>query len=140
MLRPGFDAVVILWQCFGYFDSATNDRVLSDIAWLLRPHGRLLLDLFHPGYFAVEGDARALSVRGDGARIANTVAGGRLRSTIEYADGAREVMDCELFSPVTLVERAALAGFEVLEQCCWWDEHRPPDPSSRRYQSLFRRV
>ena len=27
-----FDAAVILWQSFGYFDSTTNDQILGDLA------------------------------------------------------------------------------------------------------------
>src|SRR5690349_3597199 len=49
-LTTTFDAAMILWQSFGYFDSATNNRILADIAGLLRPGGRLLLDLYHPGF------------------------------------------------------------------------------------------
>lgn len=138
-LEGPFDAVVILWQSFGYFDPATNDQVLSDIASLLRPEGRLLLDLFHPEHFVAEQGAPTPAARVDGVTITNLVREGRLHSTIEYSDGTREVMDFELFSPAALIERAALAGFEVLEQCCWCDEQRPPDPSVRRYQSVFRR-
>ena len=49
-LRGPFDAAMILWQSFGYFDPPTNDRVLRDIAARLRPGGRLLLDRYHPGF------------------------------------------------------------------------------------------
>jgi SAM-dependent methyltransferase len=138
-LHGPFDAVMILWQSFGYFDPRTNDKVLADIATLLRPGGRLLLDLFHPEHFVTEQSAPTPSARADGVTITNLVQHGRLHSTITYSDGARETMDFELFSPDALVERAAVAGFVVLEQCCWWDELRPPDPSVRRYQSVFRR-
>src|SRR5690606_34096164 len=103
---------------FGYFDAPTNDRVLAILAGLLRPGGRLLLDLFHPGSLRSEGGAQ----RADGVRIENVVDDGRLRSAITYANGAMEVMDFELFTPEALVARSSRAGFEVVDQCCWWDE------------------
>ena len=50
---PGrFDAVVSLWQSFGYFDAATNADVLRQAGDRLRPGGRLLLDLYHRDFFA----------------------------------------------------------------------------------------
>ena len=134
-----FDAVLILWQSFGYFEASANDRVLRDVASLLRPGGRLLLDLFHPDHLAAERGRAVAAPRGDGVAIENVLSGGRLLSTIRYADGATERMDFELFSPEELARRAGGAGFELLEQCCWWEEDRPPDPAVRRYQSVFQR-
>jgi SAM-dependent methyltransferase len=139
-LSGPFDAVVVLWQSFGYFDSRTNDQILSDMAAVLRPGGRLLLDLFHPGYFLAEHAAEHSSSRAPGIIIRNRVEAGRLRSRIEYPDGAIETMDFELFDPHVLAARARRAGFHPLEQCCWWEEGREPSPSVQRYQSVFRRA
>ena len=135
-----FDAAVILWQSFGHFDAKTNDRVLADIAATLRPGGRLLLDLFHPEALIAERGVPIRSPRADGVVITNVVARGRLESRIQYPDGASETMDFEVFTPEGLIHRADRAGFIVMEQCCWWDETRPPDPTERRYQSVFERT
>lgn len=45
--RPGaFDAVVVMWTTFGYFErEADHERVLDNIARSLKPGGTLLLDL-----------------------------------------------------------------------------------------------
>lgn len=45
--RPGaFDAVLLMWTSFGYFeDEADHGRVLDRVAASLKPGGRLLLDL-----------------------------------------------------------------------------------------------
>jgi SAM-dependent methyltransferase len=134
-----FDAAVILWQSFGHFDPTTNDRILADIATLLRPGGRLLLDLFHPEPLIAERGAPVRSPRAEGVVITNLVKSGRLESRIQYPDGAPETMSFELFTPAALIERAGRAGFTVIEQCCWWDEARPPDPTVHRYQSVFER-
>ncbi len=138
---PGtFDAALILWQSFGHFDPATNDRMLADIAARLRPGGRLLLDLFHPGAVRAAHGQPVHPPRAPGVVTTDVVDGNRMRSIIAYPDGTTETMDFELFTPEALVHRAAAAGFSVLEQCCWWDETRPPDPAERRYQSVCERL
>jgi SAM-dependent methyltransferase len=138
-LTGPFDAAMVLWQSFGYFDPAGNDDVLRAVHDLLRPGGRLLLDLFHPGYFA-ERQGRATSVRDPRCTaITNTVTGARLTSTIEYADGTEEAMDWELFTPDALAARAAGVGFVEDERCTWWDAARAPTPDEQRYQVVLRR-
>jgi SAM-dependent methyltransferase len=132
-----FDAAMILWQSFGYFDAATNDRVLGDIAGLLRPGGRLLLDLYHPGFMETQ-TGRQLAARAS-ASIENRVADGRLISTITYADGAQETMDFELLDPDDLAERAGRQALVLVEACSWWDSARPPSAEDQRYQLVFER-
>jgi SAM-dependent methyltransferase len=136
-LRGPFDAAVILWQSFGYFDPATNDRVLADISGLLRPGGRLLLDVYHPGFVRAH-TGTTTATRSEGCRaITNTVADGRLVSTISYVDGSTEAMDFELLDPGDLAARAARWGFRLVEACCWWDSARPPTPDEHRYQLVL---
>ena len=135
-----FDAAVLLWQSFGYFDPAGNDQVLADIAGLLRPGGRLLLELFHPGFFQAH-QGRRTSVRDSRClAITNTLDGSRLTSTIEYVDGADESMNWELFTPESISARAAPYGFEEIERCTWWDETRMPSPDEQRFQVVLERA
>jgi SAM-dependent methyltransferase len=135
-----YDAALVLWQSFGYFDAATNDRVLSDIAGHLRPGGRLLLDLFHPGYVE-QHQGRTTNVRDPRCTaITNRLQGSRLTSTIEYADGSEESMAWELFTPDALSARATQAGFKEFERCTWWDETRQPTAEEQRYQAVFEKL
>ncbi len=117
-LEGPFDAAAILWQSFGYFDSATNDEVLADIHSVLRPGGRLLLDLFHRSYF--ERNQGRISPTRDPrcVSITNEMNSSRLASRIEYANGAEETMDFELFTPDEITERMRRLGFEAIELCC----------------------
>jgi SAM-dependent methyltransferase len=135
-----FDAALILWQSFGYFDAATNDRVLSDVAGCLRTGGRLLLDVFHPGNVE-DHQGRTTNVRDPRCTaITNRLDGSRLTSTIEYADRTEESMEWELFTPDALSARAAQAGFKEIERCTWWDEARPPTPDEQRFQAVFEKL
>lgn len=139
-LRGTFDAAMILWQSFGFFDPVTNDRVLGDLAARLRPGGRLLLDVYHPGFVRAN-TGTTTATRSEACRaITNTVTGDRLVSTISYVDGATETMDFELLEPDDLADRAARWGFGLVEACCWWDSARPPTADEHRYQLVLERV
>ena len=134
-----FDAAVVLWQSFGYFESATNDRVLADIRNLLRPGGRLVLDLFHRSFFE-RNQGRIAPTRDPRCRaITNEMNGPRLTSTIEYANGSTEMMQFELFTPEEIQRRAAPLGLEAIETCCWWDAGRLPTADEQRFQIVFQR-
>jgi SAM-dependent methyltransferase len=136
-LRATFDAALILWQSFGWFDAATNDRVLADLAARLRPGGRLLLDVYHPGYVRAHAGT-ATSTRATECRsITNEVRGDRLVSTIAYRDGSTDTMDFELLDPGDLAARAGRYGFALVEACAWWDADRPPSPDEQRYQLVL---
>jgi SAM-dependent methyltransferase len=135
-----FDAAMILWQSFGYFDSATNDQILSDLAGRLRCGGRLLLDLYHPAFIRAHLGTQT-AVRAPECRsITNTLIAGRLISTIAYLDGSFEVMDFELFEPDDLAGRARDHGFSVVEICTGWDGLRPPSDTDQRYQIVLERT
>jgi SAM-dependent methyltransferase len=137
VLDETFDAAMILWQSFGYFDAAANDQVLADIAGRLRPGGRLLLDIYHPGFVRANAGTQTNVRAADCRSIANIVTDNRLVSTITYLDGSIETMDFELLEPGDLAVRAAACGFRVIEACSWWDSRRPPSPSDPRYQLVL---
>jgi SAM-dependent methyltransferase len=133
-----FDAALLLWQSFGYFAPDDNDGVLRDIATLLRPGGRFLLDLFHPEYFRRR-QGRRSNLRPGVQAIEDSFENERLRSRIVYEDGSVEWMDFEVFAPEQIAARAKTAGLDLLETCCWWDAQRAPDPDESRYQVMFER-
>lgn len=137
-LNRRFDGALSLWQSIGYFDSATNDAVVEAVASLLRPGGRLLVDVYHPGHFATPLCRNA--PRADVQRSESRMDGGRLRSRIVYEDGSLDEMDFEVFEPAALAEKFESFGLETLEMCCWWDRRRAPTPSEPRYQATFERV
>jgi SAM-dependent methyltransferase len=138
-LDAEFDAALILWQSFGYFTSAENDKVLRDIAGVMRPGGRLLLDVYNPAYFARH-QGRFTQVRDPRcSAITNHLTGQRSTTTIEYVDGSEESMEWELFDPNELSARAASAEFIEVERCTWWDESREPSSEEQRYQIVFQK-
>jgi SAM-dependent methyltransferase len=133
-----FDAVLVLWQSFGYFDHDENDAVLKRLATVLRPGGRLLLDVYHPAFWRDHQGVRE-EPRAGVSSVTDTVYGDRLSSRIEYTDGAVEMMDFELIEPEDLAARAGNFGLTTMDQCCWWDPRRPPERTEARYQSIFQK-
>lgn len=138
-VRGPFDAVLVLWQSFGYFDRDENDAVLERLATVLRLGGRLLLDVYHPAFWRNHQGVREEPKEGVSS-IRDTVYGDRISSRIEYTDGAVEMMDFELIEPEDLAARAATFGLITVDQCCWWDPQRPPEMTEARYQSIFQQT
>lgn len=145
LLPRTFDAAIVLWQSFGYFDPEGNDAVLGDLGALLRPGGCLLVDVYHPDW-AMAHTGRTTSTRSPSCvAVTNDVVKGdagemRLRSMIEYDDGTTETMDFELFTSDGLALRAASHGLALVEACSWWDAARPPSGDEQRYQLTLERV
>lgn len=138
-LGEQFDGVLSLWQSFGYFSPAENDTVLRDTHAVLRPGGRLLIDVFHADYFRNHQGPRSKLPNGV-SLLEDRVVGDRLQSRIRYEDGTEETMDFEIFTPEQLAARARSAGFRLIESCCWWDRRRPPDAEQPRFQLTLERA
>ncbi|GIP39150.1 methyltransferase [Paenibacillus sp. J31TS4] len=67
-----FDGIVNLFTSFGYFDEdEENERVLKEMARLLAPGGRFLLDFLNPSY--VRSHLKAHSVRREGTTMIDEV-------------------------------------------------------------------
>ena len=47
-LKPNCDAVICLFTSFGFFEETDNTNVLSEIASVLKPGGKLLIDYWNP--------------------------------------------------------------------------------------------
>lgn len=77
-----FDSLVLLFSSFGYFGELGDQRVLREIARVLRPGGVAVLDLMNPGF--VRANLRDESVR-EGSEFL-------LRERRTLADAGRRVL------------------------------------------------
>jgi SAM-dependent methyltransferase len=135
-----FDAVICMWQSFGQFDPPTNRAVLAGFARVLRDGGRLVLDIYHRGFFERHQGTRDLE-RGDSVvREEKHVRDGRLTVTLQYPNGQRDRFEWELFLPEELVAAAAESGLEPLRACREFDEALAPSADSPRMQIVFHRA
>jgi SAM-dependent methyltransferase len=136
-----FDAAICLWQSFGYFDGATNAQVLRQIGRKLPPGGRLVLDIYHRGFF--ERNQGARHFERDGRSIGETkrLDGDRLTVRLDYGpDLPPDVYEWQLFSPQTIAALARQSGFELLLACAGFDQDTPPSADLARMQLVFERA
>jgi SAM-dependent methyltransferase len=138
-LHPGvLDGVLSLWQSFGYFDAATNADVLRQIRRALRLGGRLVLDVYHRGFFERHQGTRRFEREGILITESKRLRGNRL--TVHLTYGTDEVSDSfqwQLFTPDGLREFALRCGFRSILACSDFDEGTPPTPERPRMQAIF---
>ncbi len=135
-----FDACVCLWQSFGYFDAATNEDILRQMGDLLRPGGRLILDIYHPGYCAAHQGERTVERNGHTITISERLNDNHLSVNIDYGGGvAPDRMEWQLYTPEAIQALAARHGLRAILACTLCDETRPPTPDVIRMQLVFER-
>ena len=114
-----FDAVLSMFTSFGYFDDEGNGQVLSELHRVLRPEGRLLLDLPNVVASCRRGLARRWEEREGGVvfeEFERDVCRGRLLSHKVVSDGKGRRPYRFAFREYTFREMQALLrrrGFEV---------------------------
>jgi SAM-dependent methyltransferase len=138
---PGsFDAVLSLWQSFGYFDEETNRDVLRQMSEKLRPNGRLILDIYHRTYFEKQQGIRRLEREGVPITISQTMAGNRLTAVLHYGDGSGETFNWQLFTPAEICQLATEFGLRCRLACTEADEEKTATPDKPRVQYVFEQI
>jgi SAM-dependent methyltransferase len=138
---PGtFDAIICLWQSFGYFDATGNADILRQINRKLRPGGRLVLDIYHRGFFERNQGTRHFEHTGRAISETKHMDGDRLTVTLDYGpDLPPDVYAWQLFSPDAIANLARQSGFEQLLACTGFDQARPASAEVARMQLVFER-
>jgi len=139
-LSGTFDAIICLWQSFGYFDAATNADILRQIDQKLRPGGRLVLDIYHRGFF--ERNQGTRHFERDGRKISETklMDGDRLTVTLDYgSDLPPDIYAWQLFTPDAIAALARESGFVLLLACASFDQATPASAEQARMQLVFER-
>jgi SAM-dependent methyltransferase len=138
---PGmFDAVVCMWQSFGYFDAATNAVVLRQMRDALCPGGRLILDLYNRDAFAQGSIDETAERAGRTITTKQTLLDDRLSVAIDYgADLPRDTFAWQLYAPSELAVLAETLGLRPLLMCAGCDDRVAPTARERRMQVVFER-
>jgi SAM-dependent methyltransferase len=135
-----FDICVCLWQSFGYFDAATNEDTLRQMSDLLRPGGRMILDIYQLGYFAAHQGERTVERNGRAIIISERLSGSYLSVDIDYGpDAAPDRMEWELYTPDAIQALAARQGLRTILACALCDKTQPPTSGQPRMQLVFER-
>ena len=132
-----FDAAMLLWQSFGYFDQATNEDILIMVSEKLRPKGRFILDIYNRNYWEQnQGDSQ---FERNGTRIHTTSAmrGNRLSCHLRYDGGESETFDWQLYSLDEIVYLAEQCRLSCLLSCTESDEGKPVSDVNSQMQIVF---
>ena len=132
------DAVMCLWQSFGYFDAATNQDVLRAMTDLLAVGGRCVLDIYHHGFF-VEHQATRTFTLGESQIIeTKQVVNRRLYVRLTETDGTPiDTFEWQLFTPDECIAFAESVGLVCLLACTNFDEQQQPSAALPRVQYVF---
>lgn len=112
-LPARFDAVINMWASFGYFDTATNERILASLAGRLRPGGRLVLDLYNRAFFEGRDEERELL---PGILERSWTADRRRHCEIHYGDGHVDAFEWQLYTAEELEMLAAVFSLRPVER------------------------
>ena len=138
-LETDFDAVLSLWQSFGYFNEATNRAVLRQISHRLRPQGRFILDIYNRAHAEKSQGATIFERRGQRVQAENRIAENRLTARLRYEDGGEDVFEWQLYHPDEITALAASVGLHCQTVCTWFDETLSPSAEAPRMQLVFQK-
>jgi SAM-dependent methyltransferase len=138
------DAAICMWQSFGHFDDAGNRAVLADVARMLRPRGRVVLDIYHRDFYVRSQGDRVIERYGLRVAERRWVTGTRLWVELQYdyAAGSErpaglDEFDWRLYTPEEIIAEAAMAGLTPIVSCTEFDESLAPSGGSARMQVVF---
>jgi SAM-dependent methyltransferase len=136
-----FDAIVCLWQSFGYGDADQNRMVLSDMRQVLRPGGRVLLDIYNADAVAALPTQSTEQRAGRTIQTRRLLQDRRLQVELEYSDAVGvDKHEWEIFTPGQISQLAAEVDLNVLVSCAWFDEAMRPSSEHLRMQVLLERA
>lgn len=135
-----FDAVLCLWQSFGYGSPDENQRVLAEMRGLVRPGGRILLDIYNADAAARLQSAATEERGGRVIRTRRSWNGRRLCVELEYSDSDEiDRHEWEVYTPSEIECIGAEIGLSAVVRCAWFDAEIPPSVDHLRMQLLFER-
>jgi SAM-dependent methyltransferase len=135
-----FDAVIVMAQSFGHFDSQTNRDVLERLASSVRPGGRAIVDLWSPEFFLAHQDVCELQTCAGLVRETKHVGDQRLYVELEYPNRAKEQFEWELFTESKMNAFAQSVGLLVRACCTEFNLATPPAVTNPRVQFLLERA
>lgn len=141
-LNESFDAIICMWQSFGFGTSTENDELLQQIAQSLRREGRFVLDIYNREFFTSRQGTLTSQRNGRVIRETKTMHDGRLRVELTYDDDTAksDMFDWEIFSEDEIAERAAQRQMKLITTCTMFDERTPVSDASPRMQLVFEKT
>ncbi len=126
-----FDGVINLWASFGYFDDATNEAILRQIAEKLRRGGRAIIDLYNRDHMLTLPAEESAERGGVTIRTTRRWLGNQLKVRLEYGSGGGDEFEWRLYTPDEFLGVAKSIGLQPLVSCAWFTESMAPSASTR---------
>ncbi len=140
ILSEQFDAVVCLWQSFGYFDADTNQAILKQIGERIRPGGRVVLDIYNGAFFDRHKGVRVIQQLGEQIVTRQEVENDRLNVSLDYSDRNEvDLFSWQIYTPETIVELAEACGLANVLICSGFCESTKPSSDEPRMQAVLER-
>ena len=137
-MRWTFDVVTSYWNSIGFGTRTDDEDVLRGVRNILRPNGRVLLELYHPDWLAAHQLRDVADPRG--ATVDRWVEDGRSCHSFRYVDGSSDDIRFNVYRPDEMVRVLNRAGFTVEHQLVWWKTEQVPGPDHARYQLVAARL
>lgn len=131
-MRWTFDVVTSYWNSIGFGSHSDDVEVLRSVERILRPGGRLLLDLYHPVWLEAHTLHGVIDPRG--ATVDRWVEHGRSCHRFQYPDGATDTINFLVYQPHEMVRVLTDVGLAVDHQLVCWSAAQTPGPEHPRYQ------
>jgi len=138
-LGDRFDGAINLWASFGYFDDATNEEVLRQMAGVLRPGGRALIDVYNRDHMRKLPETEITERAGTRVSTKRSWSGDRFRVELTYATGNRDEFEWRLYTADELSRLCDLVGLDTVLACAGFNESLPPSVAHARMQLVLER-
>ncbi len=138
LIDESFDAIILLWQSFGYFDEVTNEKILGMISQKLNRQGRFVLDIYNRAYWENNQGHKRFERKGIQINATNTMVGNRLTSYLEYDGGKHsESFEWQLYFVDEIISLAEKYNLKCLRSCVESDENKPVSKEKSQMQLVF---
>lgn len=135
-----FDASICMWASFGWFSDQENQRLLETMFRIVRPGGRVVLDLYNPAFFRNASPVFERNI--DGMRIIEhkRIDGHRLHVTLDYQEGGSDHFQWRIFTVDELAKLARSCGGILMHACADFRLDQPPSDTIPRMQIVFEKA
>lgn len=131
-MRWTFDVATVYWNSIGFGTREDDAEVLRGVHRILRPGGRLLLEMYHPDWLAAHQLSGVVDPRG--ATVDRWLEDGRSCHCFRYANGAVDDIRFNVYRPDEIEAMLSAAGLSVEHRLVWWKDDQAPGAEHARYQ------
>ncbi len=142
MLRQHFDGILLFWQSFGFFDGAMQMRIFADLHRMLRPGGRLLIDIYNRLHFSGQRGRRKRPEPEESLPFWKNDL--EISAPLSYEEDLRfehqraaDLFDPHLFSPGEIAGIAANHHLHLIASCSNFHQDTAATPDHPRMQLIF---